>query len=170
MLWHVDKRAKMMSLALRHMYTGSPQIIPKITLGRSIRSLKGTAIRTPSPGFNWFWLVPGYRRFSRLHLKEGNPISDPDWRGWHLNLSPMLQLHPNCKISWALSLNYIFNYRIANFSWPGRQNNWSTLNLSKRDTQKFSISLEMQRGWKPETNKDKKERKAKVLGPPPPSL
>lgn len=35
-----------MSFALRHWLTGSLQIIPKITLTKSITSLKGTAVRT----------------------------------------------------------------------------------------------------------------------------
>lgn len=86
MLWHVDKQAQVMSFALRHLFIGSPQIIPKIIPTRSIISLKSRAISTPSSDSIWFWLVTG--GFSRLARRGGRSHSDSDWRCWHLNLSP----------------------------------------------------------------------------------
>lgn len=90
MLWHIDKQAKIISFALRHLYPGSLQIIPKITLGKSITSRKGTAVSTLSSGFIRFCSVTCKAGFSRLELREEKPTSDSDWRCWHLNLSPAL--------------------------------------------------------------------------------
>lgn len=110
-----------------------------MTLGEHVIGLKGSAIRTPSSGFHWCWLVPCHRRFARLQLKEENLTSDPGWRGWHLNLTPKLQLHPNCKMSFAWVLTAYLIIGIAHFSWQGCQDNWSTLPCPRGTKISFSL-------------------------------
>lgn len=66
-----------MSFALRHWLTGSLQIIPKITLTKSITSLKGTAVRTLGSDSMWLWLVTVAEGFPDLH--GGKTISLGFW-------------------------------------------------------------------------------------------